>query len=361
MRSRLTILFGLVVASVLLAACGPSPQDVVHYPPDRQFFAETDDGWKLAIYHLPPQGPARAADPVIMCHGFTSTSVTFDQGDGRGLGPYLARLGYDVWLVNLRGRPPGSYPGDGSSKRYGWTVDDYIRRDAPAVLNLVSTKTGAKHVAWIGHSMGGMLMYGYLGTIGDERVARFIAIASPVRFADLSDRLLKLARRAKRWVDRDDGLHLGTISRIARPLHMTSLVGSYLDLVANRQNVTDDQWRRYLVNGVTNVSGGEALQLADWTLRDVMVSWDGHTDYRAAMRNIRLPLLVIAGKMDFLAPPSAALPAIELVGAADKTARVFSLAAGDRADYGHLDLLIGRPVNEEVFPYVAAWLQERHQ
>jgi len=353
------ILFPLAALALLVAACSPAAEDIVRYPADGLSFAVTNDGWKLAVYHLPAAGEARHADPVIMCHGFTSTSVTFDQGDGRGLGPYLAKLGYDVWMVNLRGRPPGSYPGDGSTKSYGWTVDDYIRRDVPAILKLVCDKTGARRVTWIGHSMGGMVMYAHLGQTADERVARFIAVSSPLWFTDLSDRLVNLARRARRWVEPDDGLRLGFITRVATPLHMTSLVGSYLDLVVNRANVTEDQWRRYLVNGVVNVSGAEALQIADWSLRDVMISQDGRTDYRAAMRNIRTPLLAITGKVDFLAPPSSVLPIGEWVASADKTVRVFSVANGNRADYGHLDILIGRPVTEEVFPFLTAWLKER--
>ncbi len=359
MRNRLGLILALAALGAVLTACAPYPADLVAYPVEHKAFAETDDGWRLAVYHFPPTGSARAADPIIMCHGFTSTSVTFYQGDDRGLAPYLARLGYDVWAVNLRGRPPGTYPGDGSTKRYGWTVDDYIRRDVPALLNLVTARTGKQRVTWVGHSMGGMIVYAYLGVTSDPRIARFIAVSSPIRFADMSDRLYNLARRGRKWFKNDDVIHLPGMVRWAGPFRNSSLAVGYIQLVVNRDNVTDDQWRRYLANGLTNVSGAEALQLADWTLREVMTSQDGQTNYRREMKNLRVPILAITGKLDNLAPPSAVQPMLDWVGSEDKTFHVFGLANGYRADYGHLDIMIGRHVNEDVFPFLAAWLEAR--
>ncbi|MEZ4327663.1 MAG: hypothetical protein R3B40_20760 [Polyangiales bacterium] len=40
----------------------------------------------------------------------------------------------------------------------------------------------------------------------------------------------------------------------------------------------------------------------------------------------------------------------------DKRYQIFAKAEGDRADYGHADLLIGRHAADEVFPEIAAFL-----
>jgi len=49
--------------------------------------------------------------------------------------------------------------------------------------------------------------------------------------------------------------------------------------------------------------------------------------------------------------------AFEQVGSADKTFHVFGLANFCSADYGHMDLVIGRHSRTDVFPYVLKWLE----
>ncbi len=56
-----------------------------------------------------------------------------------------------------------------------WTVDDQVKYDIPAILDFVQNETGADRVNWVGHSLGGMIMLGYLETTDrPERVANFV-------------------------------------------------------------------------------------------------------------------------------------------------------------------------------------------
>jgi len=353
MRRSLIPLILLALPVIYFAGCVPKFNKQIKYRPDQISYAKTDDGWKLVVYHLPPSAPRKDALPIIMCHGFTSTSVTFDQGDGLGLGPYLAARGYDVWLVNLRGHAPDNSPIEDQRKPYGWTVDDYIHHDVPALIDHVCRQTGARQVTWIAHSMGGIVAYGYLGSSRDQRVARMIAVASPVRFADYNDLLQKLIV----WLKPENGLTIHYMGRFASAEPSTTY-HKYEMVVINPENIDRKKWRRYLDYSLTDISGGVALQLADWTTRDVMVSRDGNTDYRREMKNIKFPLLVIAGQLDGLAPPAISRPALDWVGSDKKEFKLIGLASGAQTDYGHLDLLIGPRVEQEVFPTIADWLAQ---
>jgi polyhydroxyalkanoate synthase subunit PhaC len=66
-----------------------------------------------------------------------------------------------------------------------------------------------------------------------------------------------------------------------------------------------------------------------------------------------LPLLVIAGTVDDLAPPPSVASAFERSQSGDKTYRTFP--------FGHLDLLVGREAPYTVWASILAWLRKRDQ
>ncbi|MFC1546451.1 alpha/beta fold hydrolase [bacterium] len=47
-------------------------------------------------------------------------------------------------------------------KEMEFTIDDVIHEDIPAVISAVLDITGQEQVQWVGHSMGGMIIYGFL-------------------------------------------------------------------------------------------------------------------------------------------------------------------------------------------------------
>ncbi|HPM77641.1 MAG TPA: alpha/beta fold hydrolase [bacterium] len=353
MRGRLIAMVALLV---LVAGCGGGTSDLV-YPPDKISFAATDDGWRLGLLHFPPTGEPLDTEPLVLCHGIITTSITYYQGDRYGLAPVLAALGYDVWLVNLRGRYPSDRPAANPEKNFGWTIDDYINHDLPAVLAHVLEKTGAKRVTWIGHSMGGMIVYAYQGTRDDARIARIIAIASPIRFADYCDELKDLARGLGRKFDRDSALRLRIAGRFYQPFSEHRLFENYLLLVANLDNIDPVLWKRFVSDGVSDVSGGVLQHISACALDDSFKSFDGAIDYRRAMSNIQEPMLLLAGSVDKLGPATAVKPALDLVGSQDKTYREFGRANGQSVEYGHLDLVIGDHARREVDPVIIEWLR----
>jgi fermentation-respiration switch protein FrsA (DUF1100 family) len=89
-----------------------------------------------------------------------------------------------------------------------------------------------------------------------------------------------------------------------------------------------------------------------------MFEWAAHkrfggpkTDYEERFERQALPLLVVAGANDDLAPPASVRPAYERSRSPDKTYRTLPL--------GHIDLLVGRDAPQMTWPLVSGWIAKR--
>src|SRR5689334_21216797 len=81
-----------------------------------------------------------------------------------------------------------------------WNVDDLMRYDVPAILDYVRRETGHDRVNWIGHSMGGMLMFPYLelDPDGGRKIATLVAMGSTITLAEAPQTDMLQANRALR-------------------------------------------------------------------------------------------------------------------------------------------------------------------
>jgi pimeloyl-ACP methyl ester carboxylesterase len=158
--------------------------------------AVTQDRVVLALKRYKNPG----GEPVLMIHGFGSNMYEFDL-PSMSLADALARAGFDVWLANWRrtGKRPFR-----SSGRAGYTFDDVVHFDVPALVETVRAATGRRPFL-LGHSMGAMVIYAYLEGAHYERtlVARtprltFFGIAWDEVFEDriAADPALSAARNA---------------------------------------------------------------------------------------------------------------------------------------------------------------------
>lgn len=358
MRWRLIIFF--ILASIFLAGCLPASL-TINYAEDQIHQAPTVDGLHVGLIHLPPKGTPKDSTPLILCHGFTSTSISYDLGNGHGMGPYLSEAGYDVWMLNLRGRRFSSKPNLGKGHiDYDWTFDDYLNYDLPAAIKYVTEQTGAKQVTWIGHSMGGMLMYAYLGSPKHKwrnNVEKIIIIASPTNFAPIDDSTNALAKIGKVFINSGDMLPIQSGAK---------LTGRYLakrrdmaQWTINPDNFSEQTTLYYLANGTPNVSGGAINQFLGWLNTNTFTSLDGEIDYRAGVEKIEVPALVMAGKLDNLAPIWAVYPGYKLLSSKDKTFYLLGQVNGCKEDHAHGGVILGNWAKEEVYAVVKDWLDQR--
>jgi choline dehydrogenase-like flavoprotein len=96
--------------------------------------------------------PDRTKPPVVLFHGFGSSGVQFafprNGLPKQNLVMHLAAQGFDVWVPELRtsiGVP---------SSRSEWTLDEVAKNDIPAIVDFVLAETRVKQVDVVAHCIG---------------------------------------------------------------------------------------------------------------------------------------------------------------------------------------------------------------
>jgi pimeloyl-ACP methyl ester carboxylesterase len=342
--SPLAILLALAVAFLL---------PVLHYlfwtwrlrapgGEDELLFAETRDGWRIALARRRPRPPARLP-PVLLCHGIAVNRQTLDFGIERySLSAFLSRAGFDCFAIDLRGHGDSRRP-RGAARR--WNLDTYLREDIPAALDLIRAQTGSEQVLWVGHSQGALLGMAACALYPD-RVKALVQLAGPVHFR-AQERIHRLV--ALRW------LPLGHLLKIAA--RMVAPWSGYwhpelAELAVHARNVERPIYRRMLANAMENLQPGVLDHFALFIRDDTFRAWDGSVDYRAASERVTQPGLFVSAEKDGFAPPEVVLDAFHHWGGEPK--RYWESGR----DYGHVDLLLGRNAPEVVFPVVRDFLLE---
>ena len=346
------------------------------------FHPRTSDGWQLELkrYRLRAPSPADSAPaslPVVLCHGFSCNARFWDLTDDVSFARYLARRGYDVWVPSLRGSGSGAKPllfifreifqfkaplfrrpGLLHSLGPGWNFDDHVLGDLPAIIDAVKRATARSKVIWVGHSMGGLAMYAYLERSGRDDVAAFVALASPIHLPQPPNRGYRLAVRSR------------TLVRLGRTLFNNQVfagIGILTGRVSmdymwwSRRNVRASVVRAFYRNVIDDVPEGLLEQLSTTVLTGSLWSADGSFNYTAGLARVTVPILCVAGKVDNICDPADVRFACENAGSADKTCMEMGRADGFSADYGHLDLILGRNASNEVFPLIADWLSRHNR
>jgi oxygen-independent coproporphyrinogen-3 oxidase len=280
-----------------------------------------DDGVTLALYRAAASAPRQLAPPLLLVHGTFSNRWFFLGARERGLAHALAARGWDVWVAELRGHGRSGAAG----RRNAWHFEDWIRRDAPALILGVLRETGRDHLVWIGHSAGGItgVAYAGLGAAFSDRIAGLVTAGAPA----------------------PTGMHLLQVPLVLAGLGVTRIMGRFP--------------ARWIGIGPEDEHAGIMRQWLRWNLRGRWEGEDG-TDYFANCATIRCPTLALAGAGDWLiAPPGRCADLLAAVGAADRTLQVCGRAQGFGEDFTHDRLLASRPARETVWPLLADWLAAR--
>lgn len=277
------------------------------------------DGVRIVLHRI---GPAEgtASTPVLLASG-TFTGRDFWVGARRqGFALALAEAGFDTWVLEPRGHGASDRPPS-------WTMDDWIRLDAPAAAAAVLRESGAPAFYWVGHSAGGVVGAAFSGSRAPE--AR--ALRGLVLLGAPGPRLHGLRRAAAR---------VGHAA--ARSFPGASVPGALLGL------------------GREPEPGALVRDWLAWNLSGEWRAADG-SDYLAALAGVRAPVLAIAGSADrLLAPPAAVRDLLHRFGATDRELVVAGRAHGFAHDFDHPGLMIGSPARREIWPRILEWLH-RHE
>jgi alpha-beta hydrolase superfamily lysophospholipase len=328
----------------------------------QRYWARTRDGWRLALYrYRPPRGAH--ATPVVLCHGMSSNRWDMD-GPGRlSLARYLRRRGYDVWLIELRGAGRSMRPSWWNGKTYTWSFEDYVQHDAPAALRVVLRESGARQVHWVGHSMGGMIAYALLMSPMHGKIASAVTIGSPT-MSDVGHPVLDFGlpyRGLLRYLPRR--VPLGTAARLGAPFAgplARLLRRSIADLGFHPGNADPELLRALMLIAVDDVPASLLREFARWYDTRAMSDRYQMFDFTEHLERVTTPVLIIAGSHDELTPVRDLQAVHRRIASADKEFRVIGRDYGDRHNYSHADLILGRHAPDDVYPVIGEWL-ERHR
>jgi pimeloyl-ACP methyl ester carboxylesterase len=312
-----------------------------------ELHARTGDGVRLSIQRLAPEGPRRGA--VVLQHGLGSNGLAF-LVPGFSLAEHLAGLGYDCFVPDLRGsgrseRPRGSY-----------SLDDYVEYDVPTVLEAALGASGQSQVHWIGHSMGGILMWMYGIENPHAPVSSMVSVASALDYRPGKSVYRQLARLLPffgflRSLPFDRLAQLNALVAGMGPLFMPEGMNFF------RPNIERAVCRQVMTRGFTPIPLKLFTSLATTFSSAGFSRKRGAIAYLALASAFTRPTLLIGGSRDPQVSPEAIAATAELLsGVGKKRVAMFGRAHGHGEDYGHFDLLIGKRAASEVWPHIVGFL-----
>ena len=358
LEAILTILFAIVLIHAIIIVlayfwewfyAAPTCQDETSY-------VLTDDGWRLAVHRYRPECAVRG-HPVILCHGMISNRHMFDLPGAASLARFLKKSGRDVWVAELRGSGMSAKPGLlRSDVPYSWQFQDLLHRDLPAVIKHVLDCTGAPALHWVGHSMGGLLIEAHMAANDDPHLASAAAIGSPCDFSKVRNDSFHNLLRLKWLLEVYPFFPLPFLGRVLIPFAhklWTRAPGPFYP-----PNIEPQTARKVLALASEPITSKKLwLEVAGYVASGLFAPEKG-PGYMEGLSKSRVPLMTLAGSRDEMAPEAAVRAACETGGnPVERKCMTFGKTAGCAEDYGHVDLLVGKQVESEVFPVVLRWLE----
>lgn len=316
----------------------------------------TEDGWQLAAHYFPAKGKPHR-HPVLMVHGLAANRLDLDLDERHSIARAARRRGFNVYVLELRGAGLSLPPGGEERAQFEWSFLDFVQKDLMAAVPWVLNHAQVSSFHALGHSMGGMVYFAY--AVQQPPALRSIAAVGVPLIGDLhlgnrEKRLLQIAAS----LAEPTGLRrvplrklLGTAGRFV-PISARLADGILLNSANTEPEVVGRLARESihdiplkLLTEITNqMTNGHAAE--------------GAYAYEAHLDRIKVPILALAGSADHIAPPKSVAALVARLDSPDIRHREMGVEHGDRADYGHLDLLVGKNAPEEVFPLVLDFLEE---
>jgi pimeloyl-ACP methyl ester carboxylesterase len=355
---RMGFFTGLLTTAIGMTAYHSFVRSFYQNETDEQeiHFFRTGDHWRLACKRYVPAEPLDVK-PIVLCHGLGSNHSTFDLAPEVSLARFLAQEGFDVWSFDLRGHGASARPLLFNQHRYGWSFDDYVLQDVPALLQMIRAQTGFSQVHWIGHSMGGLLLYAYLSRNNNGSIRSGITVGSGLDYSGSSSQFGSLLKW--RWLLRMiPALPYGHAAAWLAPF------AGRFQLPPERflyhpENTSSSVARALLVNNCHAISSPVLHQLAT-TFTPGGLQWkDDTTRYMDQLGLSDVPVLALAGDRDLQCPVELVERPIAQLKKQGSKVQVFGKEHGCHEHYGHFDLLLGRHVRSEVYPHIVSWLKER--
>jgi polyhydroxyalkanoate synthase len=310
-----------------------------------------DEGPQRTVHRFRPAVRARRRAPVLLVPPLAAPARCFDLRRGASLTQHLLSLGYPTYLVDYG---PISF----SDRQLGlehW-VDDVI----PAAVEAVSEDAGELPVQVVGWCLGGIMSL--LAVAGNELPVRSVTlVASPFDFAEVRT-MAPIRRLAELTGGRlltglysalggapaplvSLGFQLTALDkRVTKPLTVLRNLGDR-DLLAHIEAVDEYMAHMLAYPGRTFAQ----LYHRFFRINDLADGRVELSDRCIDLADVDVPVLVVAGTNDVLAPAEAVVAVEGLLTGAPEV-RV------ERAPGGHLGVLTGRGARDTTWRHLDDFL-----
>jgi predicted alpha/beta hydrolase len=264
--------------------------------------------------------------PVLLIHGSIENARIFYTKKGKGLAPFLANRGFDVFVPDMAGKGH-SVPKVSRTFRYSQT--DTLEYEIPAYIAYLEKMYPHDEIRLAAHSWGGVLLLSWYAQNGEGyRVGPMVFFGSKRRISVFS---------AKRFIMLDImWMLVGMIS---------SAVLGYLPAKALKMGSENEPAALY--RDVTRW-----VYTLNW--RDKATGFN----YVKALKSMNLPpILYYAGINDHvLGHPADVAKLMNEAGSENAQFILLGKHYGNLHDYGHVDILTAKTCNEDHFIQAAQWL-----
>ncbi len=321
---------------------------------DETMYVETSDNWNLALHYHKPYAPREDVYPVVLAHGLMANKYTVDLDEEHSIAYYLKTKGFHVFVVDLRGVGSSYHK---SGKKVDFNFDDIVSKDVEAIISKVCNFTKKNKVSWIGHSMGGSIMQGYLSVDPQKNdfISNIIFVGVPGRLDHFPENHFR-KRSLKFYGLFISVFNLQFFTRLMVPFDYF-VPGPVKDFIFSIDNMDKSTTKKLVYNGFEHIAAGLAKQYYNWLDGGKETSSDGKLDYRLGLKNIRVPIFLLAGVNDEIATTENQMFALEKIQSEHKKLLIVSKENCCSVDHDHVSVLNGRKVKEEVFPLFLDWLE----
>lgn len=315
--------------------------------------AHTRDGVSLAITrvrHADSSG-RRSRGAVMLQHGLASNGGAFLVPQ-QSFSEHLAALGYDCYVTELRGAGKSDVPKEEAG------FDAYVEHDLPALIEAVLACSGHAKLAYVGHSMGGILGLAYGIEHADAPFSCVLAVCSSLDYRagknayQSLNRIKPLARL----------LPFIPFRALAQANAAVAGVGPAFPpegMNFHRSNVERDVLRHMLSTGFERIPIRLLEDLSRTFDAEGFSRASGSIRYHELAARYAFRTLLVAGSRDVQCPPETVAATFALLtGCEDKHAVTLGTLHGHADEYGHFDPFVGKNARQEAWPLMTAFLDQ---
>lgn len=255
--------------------------------------------------------------PVILVHGSFTNRGFWLSSKGKGLAAALLENGFDPWMLEMRGHGDSPVNIDYSNN----SVIKYAKYDLPAVADFIKEQT-RQIPHWIGHSLGG------------------VTISTAIASGDLqSDQIDSLALFGAQVSKYPTILRVPFVRLIARAL-----------LAIRKKNIASPK-------GPEQEPVGVAKEFIRWS--GFFSGWRPQKgkSFWKTLSPKTIPLIAFGAQKDSGDPAKYCKKLAEAISE-NAEYHLLSKKNGYSRDYGHVNMIVSKEAENEVWPKLITWLQK---